>query len=430
MELYEKLPRDTEELMAELEEARETLRALKFGQVDALVVTDPASNDYKIFALQGSQKIAQSIFEQSAEAIVVCDSDGTITKASEAAHEICGLNPILQPFEHVFPLRLPDSRLHGGAKYFALNEILAGKAVRGLEVEFNSLKNEHRTFLLSAAPLQNGAPPIQGCIVMLTDITAQKKAQDELRAAVERETELRMQLQQSAEIREQFLAVISHELRTPLMAILGWAQILQRHDDSDPERVQKGLKTIERNAHHQARIVDDLLDMSRIVSGKLRLEISRVNVNRLIGDLVETMRPAAENKNITLRFDACENEIFVNADGERLQQVIGNLIGNAVKFTPQNGTVSISVVRTGGHVEISVGDSGIGIDPEFLPHVFDPFRQADASTSRKRSGLGLGLAIVRSLVELHQGTVSAHSEGLGKGATFTVRIALAARVTG
>jgi signal transduction histidine kinase len=202
--------------------------------------------------------------------------------------------------------------------------------------------------------------------------------------------------------------------------MLGWAQILQITDD--PEKLRRGLETIVRNAKLQTQLIDDLLDVSRIISGKMRLDIRPVDLPEVVGSAIEGIWPAAEAKQIDLVRVLDPNTGPVAGDAERLQQVVWNLLSNAVRFTPQGGRVEIRLEQAGSHVDIVVADTGIGIAPEFLPQVFDRFRQLDSSTTRTHGGLGLGLAIVRHLTELHGGTAEAHSPGEGCGATFVVRL--------
>ena len=222
-------------------------------------------------------------------------------------------------------------------------------------------------------------------------------------------------------LKDEFLAVLSHELRTPLNAILGWARMLRAGTLRD-EDVPRALETIERNAHAQAQLIEDLLDVSRIVSGKLRLEMRPVDVSEVIEEAVDTVRPTAEARGVTLT-TAIGQVGPVSGDAHRLQQVVWNLLSNSIKFTPSGGTVHVRVEQAGNAVRIVVTDSGQGIDPEFLPHVFDRFRQASSMPGKtRRTGLGLGLAIVRHLVEAHAGTVEAASDGIGKGATFAVEL--------
>ena len=223
--------------------------------------------------------------------------------------------------------------------------------------------------------------------------------------------------------KDEFLATASHELRTPLNAILGWARIL-RSGRVDPVASRRGLETIERNAQAQVRVIEDILDGSRIVAGKLRLEVRPVDMATLVTAAIETLRPAADAKRIALLVDLEAGVATVSGDPERLQQVVWNLASNALKFTPRGGTVTVRVRRTGMDFELSVHDTGEGIAADFLPHVFDRFRQADGSTTRRQGGLGLGLALVRYLVEAHGGSVRAASDGPGRGAVFTVTLPL------
>jgi CheY-like chemotaxis protein len=222
-------------------------------------------------------------------------------------------------------------------------------------------------------------------------------------------------------LKDEFLAVLSHELRTPLNAILGWARMLRAGTLAESD-VPRALETIERNAHAQAQLIEDLLDVSRIVSGKLRLEMRPVDIAEVIEEAVDTVRPTADARGITLTV-VIGHVGPVSGDAQRLQQVIWNLLSNSIKFTPQGGRVDLRVEQAASMVRIAVTDTGQGIDPEFLPHVFDRFRQASSTPGQtRRKGLGLGLAIVRHLVEAHAGTVSASSEGAGRGATFAVEI--------
>jgi signal transduction histidine kinase/ActR/RegA family two-component response regulator len=227
--------------------------------------------------------------------------------------------------------------------------------------------------------------------------------------------------QEASRLKDEFLATVGHELRTPLTAILGWTRLLRTGRLSDEKRV-RAFDSIERSADAQARLVDDILDISRIVSGRLWIETKAVDLADIVESAVESFRPAAEAKGVTLQVDSDLEVGVVVGDGDRLRQVVWNLLSNAVKFTPKGGQVRVELRRLGGDVELAVVDSGQGISAAFLPYVFERFRQADSSTTRMHGGLGLGLAIVRHLVELHGGTVRGVSEGEGKGATFVVRI--------
>ena len=250
-------------------------------------------------------------------------------------------------------------------------------------------------------------------ILILTALFRQMDAKLRAEQAARRISE------EAGRLKEEFLMTVSHELRTPLQSILGWTHVLLSGSRSDAKTTRTALETIERNVAVQTRLIDDLLDVSRAVSGRLHLDLRSVDVAELVGHVVETSRPAAEGKSIRLEYSARRSPP-VMADPDRLQQVVWNLISNAIKFTPEGGRVSIAVQPLDGRVEITVSDTGVGIAPEFLPHVFERFRQAEGGTTRRYGGLGLGLAIVRHLVELHGGEVSAASDGANQGATFRV----------
>jgi CheY-like chemotaxis protein len=220
-------------------------------------------------------------------------------------------------------------------------------------------------------------------------------------------------------VKDEFLATVSHELRTPLNAILGWATML-RDRASDPAAL-RGLEVIHRNAVAQARIIDDILDVSRIVTGKLLLDLKQVRLNTIAREAIDVVRPSVAAKGLSISLDA-DGEHDMVADATRLQQVVWNLLSNAVKFTDAGGSITVRVRREQSSLVLSVSDTGRGIEPQFLAHAFERFSQADSSTTRKVGGLGLGLSIVRHLVDLHGGTVEAFSEGLGRGATFTIKL--------
>jgi NO-binding membrane sensor protein with MHYT domain/CheY-like chemotaxis protein/nitrogen-specific signal transduction histidine kinase len=239
-----------------------------------------------------------------------------------------------------------------------------------------------------------------------------------------RERAARDEAERLSALKDEFLATLSHELRTPLNAVLGWASMLQR-GVRDEATLKRGLETIERNARAQGQLIDDLLDMSRIISGTLRLDVQQIEPEKIVEAALGTVHPAAVAKRLDLRVDVARGLGTVLADPGRLQQVMWNLLSNAVKFTPNGGMVQVLLGRDGHDVVIRVADSGIGIEPEFLPHVFDRFRQQDASITRRHGGLGLGLSIARQLVELHGGTIGVASPGPHAGTTFTVRLPLA-----
>ncbi|HEV7892776.1 MAG TPA: PAS domain S-box protein [Pyrinomonadaceae bacterium] len=253
---------------------------------------------------------------------------------------------------------------------------------------------------------------------------AAQRGREQAERAAEENEKLYHETQEANRLKDEFLAMLSHELRTPLTAILGWAHML-RTGQFDENSVGNAYETIERNARAQAQLIDDLLDVSRIITGKLRLDMRAVNPNNFIDSAVEALRPGAESKGVRIRKIMDTGVISVAGDPVRLQQIVWNLLSNAVKFTPRGGLVQVRLSRVNSHVEIAVSDTGQGISTQFLPHVFDRFRQADQKITRQHGGLGLGLSIVRHLVELHGGTVRADSEGEGRGSTFTVMLPVA-----
>jgi signal transduction histidine kinase/ActR/RegA family two-component response regulator len=253
------------------------------------------------------------------------------------------------------------------------------------------------------------------------EIAERLRAEAEREALLAREKVLRAEAEELSRLKDEFLATMSHELRTPLNAIFGWITLLRtrRLDEATQERA---LETIERNARAQKRLIEDLLDVSRIVTGKVALELVTVDPRRVVEAALETMHPAAQAKGLKIVPLLDIGAGTVRGDFARLQQIVCNLLSNAIKFTDAGGHVEVCLARRNGEVEISIADSGQGIKPEFLPLVFDRFRQEDGSISRRHGGLGLGLAIVRHLVELHAGSVDAQSGGEGKGARFIVRL--------
>ncbi len=250
-----------------------------------------------------------------------------------------------------------------------------------------------------------------------------RKAAEERRYLLDAERAARTEAERTSLMKDEFLATLSHELRTPLTAILGWAQILSMGNYT-PDDLTEGLETIARNARAQTRLIDDLLDMNRIVSGKVRLDVQTTDLGPVIDAAVDAVRPSANAKNIQLRKIIDPLAGPVSGDPMRLQQIVWNLLTNAVKFTPKGGKIVVLLERVNSHVEITVSDSGEGISSDFLPHVFERFRQSDSSLTRRHSGLGLGLAIVKQLTELHGGVVLAKSRGIGQGSTFIVHLPL------
>jgi signal transduction histidine kinase/ActR/RegA family two-component response regulator len=261
-------------------------------------------------------------------------------------------------------------------------------------------------------------------VVELSRYISELQQSEEARGhLLERAQRARAEAEAANRIKDEFLATLSHELRTPLTSLLGWSSVL-RDATNEPALLLEGIEAIDRNARMQAQLIDDLLDVSRIVSGKLHLDVRPLDISAVTRAAIDVVRPAAAAKGILLEYLVEPGLGAISADSARLHQVVWNLLSNAVKFTPQGGKIAIHVKKDGSHARVTVRDTGQGIHPEFLPRAFDRFRQADSSTTRTFGGLGLGLAIVRHLVELHGGAVSAESEGENKGASFSVTFPL------
>jgi PAS domain S-box-containing protein len=288
-----------------------------------------------------------------------------------------------------------------------IQRVLAtGDPVRNQEVQLE-VHGGRRALLVSAYPVlpeHPGETPIEGVGAVVLDITSEK--------------ETRGRLEEAIRTRDEFLATLSHELRTPLTAILGYASML-RTGALPKDQVGRAAEVIERNARSQARLVEDLLDANRIVTGRMRLDLQLTPLEPLIREVVDSLRPAALAKSLSIRV-RCEPVSPLLADADRLRQVVWNLVSNSIKFTPEHGRVNVKLSGAQGQVRLVVEDTGVGIPESFLSHVFERFRQADAGTTRAHGGLGLGLAIVKNLVELHGGSATAESEGPGKGTRVTV----------
>ncbi|MFL5311428.1 MAG: response regulator [Myxococcales bacterium] len=341
--------------------------------------------------------------------------DGEIYYCNRVWREYAGAEAGLSFFGGVPADELPAVQAAWGA---------AIRGGRGLEREQRLRRHdgELRWHLCRVVPEHDEHGAVVGWIATATDIDHQKRVEEAHAALLLREQEARAQLEEANRSKDEFLATVSHELRTPLNAILGWTRMLRTGALEGDEKLRRALETIERNARAQTQLVDDILDVSRIIAGKLRVQVRHIDLRGVILAAVDAVRPAAEAKQLELALELRDEASDFHGDPDRLQQVVWNLLSNAIKFTPGKGKIAIELRRSNGHAEILVADTGMGITADFLPHVFDRFRQADSSSTRAQGGLGLGLAIVRHLVEVHGGTVSAESEGEGRGARFTVRL--------
>ena len=294
----------------------------------------------------------------------------------------------------------------------------------GLREEAAGLREETSTLREEAVRAREEAAQARSELEQL--MAQMREANERLVVATVRAQTMTEDAEQANHLKDEFLATVSHELRTPLNAVLGWARMLGSKQ-LPPDRARHAIATIERNAAALAHLIDDLLDVSRIVAGTLHLAPQPVDLVAVAQAALDAVRPLAATKNVQLAFSPDLPAIeTVSGDAGRLQQVIWNLLANAIKFTPEGGRVDVFIEPSKDHMEVRVVDTGQGISPDFLPHVFERFRQADDATTQRHTGLGLGLAIVRQLVELHGGTVHAASQGVGRGATFTVRLPISA----
>jgi PAS domain S-box-containing protein len=353
--------------------------------------------------------------ENGAVALHWVDARGIIVWANQAELALLGYTRDEYIGQHIARFHADADAVADMLQRLTRNETLHNHAVR-LRAKDGSIKE-----VLISSNVQCDGDRFLHTRCLTRDVTELKRAENALRQSEER---LRVALdhaEEASRLKDDFLAVLSHELRTPLNAILGWSHML-RAGMSEPKAVSRALETIERNARVQAQLIEDLLDVSRIASGRLRLEMRPVGVAEVAAEAIETVRPTADARAVRL-VDSLDRSVGpVSGDANRLQQVFWNLLSNSIKFTPRGGQVDVVVEPAGANVRITVSDTGQGIDPSFLPHVFDRFRQGRPEGKSVRVGLGLGLAIVRHLVEAHGGTVDARSEGSGKGATFTVEL--------
>jgi PAS domain S-box-containing protein len=365
-------------------------------------------------------EVLASIVNSSEDAIVGKALDGTITSWNEGAERLYGYSAaeaVGRNLSMLVPPSQPDElpqiaeRINRGERVEPYETARVTKGGRTIHVS------------LSVSPIRDSDGRVVGASAIARDVTERRRAEEERHRLLESERASRESAEEASRLKDVFLATVSHELRTPLTAIHGWALLLAS-GQLDAAGAARAVEVIERNARAQKQIINDLLDVSRIISGKMRLDVRRVELGAVVSAAVESVRLAAQAKEIELQISPAAPAAEVSGDPERLQQVFWNLLANAVKFTPAGGRVSVCLSRADGHAEVAVSDTGAGISPDFRPYVFDRFRQGDSSTTRDHGGLGLGLSIVRHLVELHGGTVKAESEGEGRGSTFTVELPL------
>jgi len=360
------------------------------------------------------------------DAVIATDIKGSINFINPTAEAFTGWTTreaAGKPLDEVFHIVNEETRESVESPFVT---IMREGVVVGLANHTTLIARDGREVQIedSGAPIKDHNGRMIGVIIVFHDVSERRRAAQEREQLLESERAARSAAETAARLKDEFLSTVSHELRTPLTSILGWAALFNS-GNLEEQNVRKAMKTIEHNAHAQKRIIDDILDVSHIISGKLNMNPRPLALAPIIKAVIDTLHPAAAAKNITLTLELDEAAGVVVGDPERLQQVIWNLFANAIKFTPAEGRIEVRLARVDSRLEVRVRDHGIGIDAQFVPYVFERFRQADSSMTRSYGGLGLGLSIVRHLVELHGGTVAAESEGEGKGATFTVRLPLA-----
>ena len=378
--------------------------------------------------VQEQREWLQVTLSSIGDAVIATDIKGNVSFMNPTAEALTGWTMAQatgKPLREIFavikeqtgePIESPiiTANQQGLTREFANHSLLVTNDNRKIPIENSS------------AQIKDTAGKVIGVIVVFRDTSERRRAEQEREQLLRREQEARAEAESASRMKDEFLATVSHELRTPLNAILGWAKILT-DGDLQERTLRQGIGVIERNAKAQAEIINDILDVSRIITGRMHLDTQPLDFASIIQAALDTLHPAAAAKGVTLTVSLERKAGFVNGDASRLQQVVWNLISNAIKFTPENGQVEVRLQQQDSQLILSVKDSGIGIKKEFLPYVFDRFRQADSSTTRVHGGLGLGLAIVRHLVELHGGTVAVASDGIGLGSLFTVRLPVVGR---
>jgi PAS domain S-box-containing protein len=364
-----------------------------------------------------------AIVESSDDAIISKTLEGIVTSWNAGAERLFGYTSdemVGAPITRLIPHELLSEEQE------ILSKLRRGERIEHYETRRRVKDGTLVDVSLTVSPILDVTGAIVGASKIARNVTSIRAAMAEREQLLESERAARNEAERLGHLKDEFLATLSHELRTPLTAILGWCNVLRRRKNLTEADLKDAIETIHRNAKSQAQIIEELLDMSRIVSGKIRLETDDIDLGDLVQVAVDGIRPSASAKGLTIRLLRDPDAGMVSGDASRLQQILWNLLTNAVKFTPAQGLVRVTVQRVNGDVELVVQDSGIGIRPDFLPFVFERFRQADGSTTRTHGGLGLGLSIVRNLVELHGGSIKAASPGENLGSTFTLRLPVVA----
>jgi PAS domain S-box-containing protein len=364
-----------------------------------------------------NEAFLSSVVENADDAIVSKTLQGIVTSWNPAAEKLFGYTAE-EMIGQSISILIPDKQADEEPRI--LERLRRGERIHHYETKRVKKNGDIVDISLTVSPIKDTRGRIIGASKIARDITERKRMEAERHELLIRERAARAEAEAASNLKDEFLATLSHELRTPLNAILGWIGILESRKDE--QIVHRALEVIRRNATIQKRLIEDLLDVARILSGKMVIKTETVNLMTVLSAALDSVSPAAAAKAIQVEVSTFDNAQFITGDADRLQQVIWNLLSNAIKFTPRNGLVQVSLKRVDSHVEICVQDNGKGISPQFMPHIFERFRQADATTARHHGGLGLGLAVVRHVVEAHGGSVWADSPGEGRGSTFIVRL--------
>ena len=364
-----------------------------------------------------------AVIESADDAIISKTLEGIITSWNKGAERIFGYTAEEVIGKPVVILMPPD---HKDEEPAILARLRKGERIEHYETVRVRKDGQLINISLTVSPIRLSDGKIIGASKIARDITERKKAELRLQEALREAQEAKREADHANRRKDEFLATVSHELRTPLTSIIGWLRMM-REGMLDRATLGKALETIERNAQSQAQLIEDLLDISKIISGKMQLKVQLLDMSSIINTSVEAIKPAAEAKSIRFQIITDLGVSPVSGDEERIKQVVWNLLSNAVKFTPAGGQVQVRLEEVDSYVELTVSDSGQGIKPEFLSHVFERFTQADSSITRAFGGLGVGLAIAKSIVELHGGTIRAESPGEGQGATFILSFPIAKR---
>lgn len=387
--------------------------------ISLLVISRKRAED----ALLETNGTLQALIHASPLAIMLLDKDGNITLWNETAERVLGWKA-RDALGRPIPVIPTDRREDFNSNFDAA---MRGELLTSYETQFRKKNGSLINVSIWAAPLRDARGRISGVVTTVVDDTERKMMEKERAQLLAREQSARREAEKANRAKDVFLAKVSHELRAPLNAMLGWAQLLRlKQSKLDETDLTTALETIERNARLMGRLVEDLLDVSRAITGKLSFEFRPVDITQIVNEALGAMRPLADAKAIQLRALVDGHVGQVSGDSDRLQQVIWNLLSNAIKFTPDAGKVEIRLKRSGGNAQITVCDTGEGISQDFLPYIFDPFRQAKGVYTNGKTGMGLGLAIVRHIVEAHGGGVHADSDGKNSGTLVTVRLPLLA----